>query len=162
MDGRRISRKIKAVDFFDKLNGEGTLSDQDFKLAYEYYKEKMGIKKSLSAMKAESLLKRIDDIIYAAHHIADEDDDYGKFLKQNGFVFGIEDITEQFDKMLNKYYNKYKKINKDAEEDAKNVDVVFEDMLASLSAGLQMPLSEDISLSSFISYSLIAKKQNNG
>lgn len=112
MDGKTVSRKVKAIDFFDKLNGEDTMSDSDFKLAYGYYAEKMGVKKSLSAVRSEALLRRIDDLINAAHNIIDEDDDYGRFLKRNGFVFGIDDVTEQFDKIINKYYNKYKNLRR--------------------------------------------------
>ena len=162
MDAKHIGRKIKAIDFFDKMNGINTISDKDFDLAFEYYSLKMNLKKSISSIKSKSLLKRIDDIIEAAHNIKEENDENYKFLESNGFKFGIEDTNKQFDKILNKYYNKYKTIQADDEEKFKENDIVFEDLLASLSSSLSMVLDTNISLSSYISYSLIVKKQSNG
>ena len=162
MDAKHIGRRIKAIDFFDKMNGINTISDKDFELAFEYYRTKMKLKQSVSSIRSKSLLKRIDDMVKAAHNIKEEGDENYKFLESNGFKFGIEDTNKQFDKILNKYYNKYKSIEAEDKEKADKNDIVFEDLLANLSSSLSMVLTTDISLSSYISYSLIVKRQSNG
>ena len=163
MDAKNIGRRIKAIDFFDKINGGDVISDEDFKLAYVYYKDRMKVKDPISEIRSKALLKRIKDLVKAAQNIKEENDENYKFLESNGFIFGIEDVHIQFDKIINRFYNKYKVIKeKDDKKNDKQIDIIFEDLLANMSSALNLVLSEDISLSSYISYSLIAKKLSNG
>lgn len=159
----RILRGVKAVDFFDTINGVDVGIADDLMIACkEHYMSSLLIKKSPDRIRIEGFKDRLEKIEFAVENINEEGDEHHIYLEKVGLKFD-GNILDNLSKLKTKYSHKLTKLIEKDNPKGEDGDVnALEDQLAVLSSIFKFRIPPDISLVEFIAYINQSKKQNDG
>jgi len=156
----RIVRNVRAVDFFDSLEGlDSNIDNETISICIDYFK-KVSKLKGVKDLRITGFKDRLDKIDYAIENIDKVGDEHHLFLEGLGVKFD-ENLLDNIGFIKRKYKAKLAKlevVDSDTEEEFEP----FESRLIRLEMIYKFSISIDISLVKFLYYVKHAKDVTNG
>ena len=158
----RIIRSVKAIDFFNEMDGADVMDTELFDVCSVFLKTHLGSqKKSVIQMKIDGYNERIEKMMYAQKHVKKVGDEHYNLLVSYGVEFEEGKTVESFLKVGNRFIHKLKKLKEGEEEQIKSVKdktSEYEESVANMSYALKIKLDVNMSLAEYVAYVKLYKK----